>query len=148
MLGRAIVLGVFGFIYSLEQGKNSINSILIVLAFISIGTIILEILKGILNSSRFGCEKKVLEKDFNKAFMMLWPFMIFALVSKFYFKWDMALAFFSTGFMTAGGILTYELKHKTKMKKILPLFISMYLFGLILVLINLNKILERVGGSL
>jgi len=148
MLGRIIFLIIFGFIYSMEQKASMHKSILIVLIFAVGGIVILELLKKIMKGLMLEEVKKDLEKSFDRAFMMLLPFVIFALVSKFYLKWEMVLAFFSTGIMTAGGILIYELQGKTKMKRILPIVITIYLFGFVTMLMNINKILEKAGGSL
>lgn len=148
MLGRIIFLIIFGYLYSLEQNIGMDKNILIVLIFVIGGTIILELLKGIIKSLMLKDAKKDLQKVFNKSFMMLLPFVIFALFSKFYLKWDMVLAFLSTGLMTTGGILAYELQGKSKVKRILPIFITIYLTGFVTILMNLNKILEKVGGSL
>jgi len=148
MLFRAMILMVFGYLYSLDQNGSILMKILIIGAFAVLGTILLEILKGLLKSLKLGEVKEDLVKAFNRSFMMLLPFMIFTLVSKFYLRWEMVLAFFSTGIMTAGGVLIYELQGKTRMKKILPLFITIYLFALVSILMNLNRIIEKVGGSL
>ena len=148
MIIRFIFLIIFGYIYSLEKNITTIEKFITVIIFVVFGTFFLELLKSIIKGFMIKDERKVIRKIFNKSFMMLMPFLIFAIVSRFYLKWDMVLAYFTTGILTSGGVLVSELHGKIKMKKLLPLFITIYhsIFGA--VLMNVGKILEKIGGSL
>ncbi|MDD3659995.1 MAG: hypothetical protein PHT89_04655 [Lachnospiraceae bacterium] len=104
--------------------------------------ILLAITKWI--AGRFISDKILFNQLFDKAYLLLIPFTMFALVGRFYLGWDTVQAFISTGIMGSGGMLSAEGVKYAKRKKTLMIIITTVSFLTFFGFMQLAELLKGV----
>ena len=79
-----------------------------------------------------------IESIYDKSWLFIIPFTVFAMMGKFYYGWNTVQAFISTGIMSAGGVMSMEIAKCVKKKKLNILLITGFSSLMFLGLIQLS----------